>query len=1044
MSSPTDDGGASPQRLSSSQGGFARAGRYRLERRLGAGGMGVVFEAFDPLLERRVALKFLPEHLADDHAARDRILHEARALAALDHPNVGTVHDVEAGKDGRPFIVLALYRGTTLAQRLVPVPWRDAVALAVAAARGLAHAHEAGVVHGDVKPSNLLLTREGVLKLLDFGLAGMAEPGALEARGLGTLEYMAPEVLRGERATPASDVWSLAVVLYELLTGVGPFRADRPQAAAVVRRVIEDQPPKPSQIEASLPAAFDAVLARALAKATAARIPSAAAFAAELERAAHAAATAAPAPDRVERAGRPVRNALRPATPLVGRVEERALVRAHLADVACRGVLLHGLGGVGKSRLALEVAFEEAERGGFEGGVAFVPLAACPGPEEVPARVAEALGLPTATADGWRALAAGIGDDRMLLVLDDLDSLDPGWDRVNALLAACPGLRIVATALTRVDLPGFRTMVVSGLAVPPEGTAAASDVEANDAVRLFVGVALRTRPAFVLDATTAPPVVALCRHVAGLPLAIEVIAPLLRAMPVEDLAEAIAGDLDVLTLPTPDHGSTLGVALAQSWQHLDDETRSVAERIAVYEGAFDWAAARGVADASVMALSRLVDASLLTFGGDGRYTMHPLTRRFARHRLEPRSRAEVEARHGRHVLFWLAGMAAALRGPDQGAALAEVARSLADVEAAWCWAAAAGEAVLLAACADPLRLFYDRRGHVRLGASVLGAARALPVVAVHRAWLLMLSGDADEAEALASAGLAGLPEGTEAIHAVTGWSALGAIAAGRGQMERAEADFRRALELAERDGDDALAARCLDNLASVPQAVGRVDAARAHYERGLALAQRSANEAQAAVILNNLGTLHLHAGRIDAAVEALEEALSIARRFELERSIPVVLTNLAEAARAARRWNDGMAYADEAARRASRIGDVRIESAAWTELGRLASSKGSSEEARAALRRAVSSAWSAGDRDATISAVRGWAEVEATAGHHDVAQRWLAAIDEGPKAMAREAAASTPGVPPAGGGSSAGARLAAIVAEMLGPTAGPVNSSTRR
>jgi predicted ATPase/Tfp pilus assembly protein PilF len=1015
---------------------------------LGAGGMGVVYEAFDLLLERHVALKFLPERLGGDRAARDRMLHEARALAGLDHPNVGAVHDVEVADDGRPFLVLALHRGTTLAQRLVPVPWRDAIELAVSAARGLAHAHAAGVVHGDVKPANLLVTREGVLKLLDFGLAGVEVPGALEARGLGTLEYMAPEVLRGARPTPASDVWSLAVVVYELLTGVGPFRADGREAAAVVRRVIEDEPPRPSSIDASVPAAFDETLARALAKSTGARTPSAAAFTLDLERAADTAASATAVTLRSERRWQGVAP---PATPLVGREEELGIVRTQLAASVGRGVLLHGLGGTGKSRLALEVALDEAERLGAGGAVAFVPLAAGLSPEEVPARVADALGLSSAAADGWRALAAGIGDARTLVVLDDLDGLGPALERLPALLDACPGLRIVATAGARVDLRRFRAVALAGLRVPPEGTATAATAESFEAVRLFVEVARRARPEFSLDAASTPAVVALCLHAGGLPLAIEVIAPLMRTMPPEALASALAEDLDVLALPTTDHRSTLGVALEQSWMHLDGEGRSLAARIAVYEGSFDWAAARGVADASVTALSRLVDASLLAFGPDGRYTMHPLTRRFAWRRLDPGSRSEIEARHGRHVLGRLASLAPALRGPDQGAALTEVARSLTDVEAAWRWAGRANEAELLGACADPLRLFYDRRGQVRHGADVLGVAGAVPEVAVHRAWLLMLTGDADAAEALASAALADLGDDVEAIHAATGWSALGAVAAGRGETSVAEGHFRRALELAEQRGDDALAARCLDNLASVAEGGGRADAARAFYERGLDLARRGGNEAQTAVTLNNLGTLHLHAGRRQEAAEALEEALSIARRFELEGSIPVVLANLAEVARAARRWDDGVAYAEEAARRAGRLGNVHIESAAWAELGASAAGRGDHEAARAALRRAVASAWGAGDGEATRHAVHVWADVETAAGRHEVARRWRAAIAEGaaadPEAVGAEAAEADTGVSLQGGtrsGTASVPGLAGIVIEMIGAAAGAVTASWPR
>jgi eukaryotic-like serine/threonine-protein kinase len=201
-------------------------GRYRLERPLGHGGMASVFAARDTGLDRAVAVKLLAENLAGDEELRKRFLREARLAARLSHPNVVSVFD--AGEDdGRPYIVMELVEGETLAER-GRVPLVEARALAVQAARGLAQAHDAGLIHRDIKPGNLLVRVDGTLKIADFGIARAAETTALTQAGtvLGTAAYLAPEQALGEEVTPAADVYSLGAVLYELLTGRPPFEFD--------------------------------------------------------------------------------------------------------------------------------------------------------------------------------------------------------------------------------------------------------------------------------------------------------------------------------------------------------------------------------------------------------------------------------------------------------------------------------------------------------------------------------------------------------------------------------------------------------------------------------------------------------------------------------------------------------------------------------------------------------------------------------------------------------------------------------------------------
>jgi class 3 adenylate cyclase/tetratricopeptide (TPR) repeat protein len=251
--------------------------RYRILEQLGGGGMGVVYRARDERLDRDVALKFLPPHLSADQAAKKRFLVEARSAAALEHPNICTVHEFGETADGQLYIVMSCYDGETLEQRIArgPLPVDDALHVAAEIARGLAKAHERGIVHRDIKPANVAVTTDGLVKILDFGIAKLTDASVTQTVGVvGTVAYMSPEQAFGEVVDHRTDIWSLGVLLYEMLTGVRPFRG--PGEQAILFSVLSGDPEPVSSLRTGVPSGVDALLGRALAKRPAERFANAA------------------------------------------------------------------------------------------------------------------------------------------------------------------------------------------------------------------------------------------------------------------------------------------------------------------------------------------------------------------------------------------------------------------------------------------------------------------------------------------------------------------------------------------------------------------------------------------------------------------------------------------------------------------------------------------------------------------------------------------------------------------------------------------------
>ena len=905
-------------------------GPYRIEGEAGRGGMGVVYRAFDERLHRSVAIKVLPSFVPAEDQARRRFLTEARAVSNLEHPSICTVYDVGETDDGRMYIAMAYYPGRTLEERLAegPVALEEALDWVTQAAEGLAGAHAAGIIHRDVKPANLLLTDAGRIKLLDFGVAKLEVGTFATPTGtrLGTPSYMAPEQASGGAVDRRTDLFSLGVVLHELLTGTRPFRSDN--FAVALHSVLHDDPPPVSRLRYGAPPALDTVVGRCLAKDPARRYGSAEELIAAL------------AEVRRALAGPPRRSDVpAPLTRFVGRELEIRQVAEALRE--SRLVTLTGPGGTGKTRLALETAAVLAAE--MPGGVHFVSLASVWEPDRLAPAICAALGVPeTAAYNAAEALGEFLGDRPRVLVLDNLEQVVEAAPRVAELLARCPELRVLATSRILLRVSGERVIPVPPLDLPEPGAeVTAADLERYSATTLFLDRAGAAAPELEVSDELAPVVVEICRRLDGLPLAIELAAARVRHFGPQTLLTRLGKRLDALgTGPRdiPERHQTLRQAVAWSHDLLSERERVLFRRLAVFVDGFTAEAAEAVTGGdlapgeAVEGLFAHLDHSLLRREvPDGepereRFRMLETIRELAVERLEESGeRPEMVAAHTRYFLGLAEEAHEELTGPEQACWLDALGADHGNLRSALETAVETGDTPSALRLGAALWRFWLVRGHLREGRAWMERLAALPDASGHPALLARV------------------------LHG------LGTLANNLGDNETSLEKLEASLALYRQLGDEAGLAVQLNNLAWVAAEVSELDRSRELSEEALRLHRERGDRRGEALALNNLGWVANYRAEYGEARSLFARSLALRRELGDARGTAFALSNLAWAEERVGRFDDAAEKLREAEELLGEVDDRMLPGQRLNILGLLALDRGEHEEAVEVLGRAIAS-----------------------------------------------------------------------------------------
>lgn len=899
-------------------------GRYQVQDQLGAGGMGTVYRAQDLQNGELVAVKVLKRDVQNTVPdAVERFNREADALRRLNHPNIVKVLN-HFEDNNQHYIVMEYVQGGTLYDLL-----RDrgrlsavrALEISLDLADALTRAHRLRIVHRDLKPANVLIADDGSPRLTDFGVAHMGARERVTQTGaaIGTLDYMSPEALNSLPVDERTDIWSFGVMLFEMLTGHRPFTGDN--LTATITAILTQPPPDLEALRPDLPLALTDLVYRMLNKEREARLASVRVLGAELEALLNGndnfvassliwvqrESGDTRAFDRFNPStpgSQPLHNLPAHTSPFIGRETEQAELKRLLSEPDNRLVTIVGPGGMGKTRLALQVA--EGQLGRYPHGVYLVQLAPLSDPAAVIPAVADAVGYTFSGDDRSevRQLLDYLREKRALLILDNFEHVLDSAAFVGDLLTIAPDVTVLATSRERLNLSAEVIYTLGGMDFPAWETPA--DAMQYSAVQLFMQGARRAQPGFQLTPEALPYVARICRLVDGLPLAILLAAAWVDSLTPGEIADELMQNYDFLDSnlrDLPERHRSIRAVFDYSWRLMNANERRVFARLSVFRDGFDREAARQVTGASLRDLNALVNKSLVRRDPEtGRYTLHMLLHQYAAEALAGHydDASVLQRAHAEYFAAMLHKLEDVVVSYSSSAAIDAVDNDIENVRAAWAWAVNQQRWPMIEQMLDTLDAFYAARSLYSEGIARFAAlASLLPADQQRLVWrlrarqarMLDQTGHYDEAWALDEPALAYFVACDDPAEMQRVLNSMAYVSMMQGQYQEARDYAEKASFCAAQIGADIGYVTAQGHLGYIEFLRGNFDAARDIYSR--LLAREGISPANRAFGLNNLGEVLLALGEVRQAGKLFEESHQIFKAYRNRRGMAFTLKNLA-------------------------------------------------------------------------------------------------------------------------------------------------------